>query len=348
MNVIGNGEVLHIREVFESAFHQGFFFKKSDYPLERLEILVGSDASTDATNTILQQLEKVHPMLHVRLFEHRTGKPGVINHLAESARGEILVITDANVMVDTNTLSEMVQCFKPDRVGLVDTRMINTLSKKDGISQQEKFYISREVRIKQQESLLWGSMMGPFGGCYAVRKSLYKPVPGNFLVDDFYINMSVLKQGYHCISNVEARVYEDVSNNLSEEFRRKKRISAGNYQNLAEFGSLLWSRQAGVAFSFFSHKVIRWIVPFLVMITLAISIYFSAGSRLYLLLALLQLAVIAIPLIDYLLRKIKIHNIPLRFISHFVLMNLALLAGFFKYLGGIKNNVWQPTKRNQD
>jgi hypothetical protein len=62
----------------------------------------------------------------------------------------------------------------------------------------------------------------------------------------------------------------------------------------------------------------------------------------------LQIAVIAIPLIDYLLRKINIHSIPLRFISHFVLMNLALLAGFFKYLGGIKNNVWQPTKRNQD
>jgi cellulose synthase/poly-beta-1,6-N-acetylglucosamine synthase-like glycosyltransferase len=321
---------------------------KSDYPSERLEILVGSDASSDSTNEILQKLEKAHGMLHVRLFEERTGKPGVVNQLAESARGEILIITDANVMVDTNTLSEIVRRFKQERVGLVDTRMINTMLKKDGISHQEKFYISREVKIKQQESLLWGSMMGPFGGCYAVRKSLYTPVPGNFLVDDFYINMSVLKQGYHCISNVEARVYEDVSNNLVEEFRRKKRISAGNYQNLAEFGSLLLSRRPGVAFSFFSHKVIRWLVPFLVMLTLAISIYFSGSSKLYLVLALLQLAVIGIPLIDYILRKIKIHSIPLRFISHFVLMNLALLAGFFKYLGGIKNNVWQPTKRNQD
>jgi cellulose synthase/poly-beta-1,6-N-acetylglucosamine synthase-like glycosyltransferase len=341
--------------VLISAFNEEYVIEskieslfKSDYPPERMEILVGSDASTDATNQILKQLNEAHPMLQVRLFEERTGKPGVVNQLAESARGEILVITDANVMVDTNTLSEIVRRFKPERVGLVDTRMINTMLKKDGISHQEKFYISREVKIKQHESLLWGSMMGPFGGCYAVRKSLYTPVPNYFLVDDFYINMSVLKQGYHCISNIDARVYEDGSNNLSEEFRRKKRISAGNYQNLSEFGSQLFSRNPGVAFSFFSHKVLRWMVPFLVLITLSISIYLSPQSPIYLLLTLLQIAVIAIPLIDYLLRKINIHSIPLRFISHFVLMNLALLAGFFKYLGGIKNNVWQPTKRNQD
>jgi len=321
---------------------------KSDYPSDRMEILVGSDASTDLTNQILEQLKKLHPIVHIYLFEIRKGKPGVINELAGLARGEILVITDANVMVDNNTLSEMARYFKSEKTGLVDTRMMNTRLKKDGISHQEKFYISREVKIKQHESLLWGSMMGPFGGCYAVRKSLYKPVPDNFLVDDFYINMAVLKQGFQCISNVEAQVYEEVSNNLKEEFRRKKRISAGNFQNLVKFAPLLFSRFPGLAFCFFSHKVVRWVVPFLVLITLSISIYLSPGHQLYFILALLQLAVIAIPLIDYFLRKIKIHSIPLRFISHFVLMNLALLAGFINYLGGIKNNVWQPTRRNQD
>jgi cellulose synthase/poly-beta-1,6-N-acetylglucosamine synthase-like glycosyltransferase len=173
-------------------------------------------------------------------------------------------------------------------------------------------------------------------------------VPDNFLVDDFYINMAVLKQGMRCISNVEARVYEDVSNELGEEFRRKKRISAGNFQNLAEYRSLLFSRLPGVGFCFFSHKVIRWIVPFLVLITLSLSMYLSRHYSVYLVLALLQLTVLIIPLLDHFLRKIKIHSIPLRFISHFILMNLALLAGFFKYAGGIKSNVWQPTRRNQD
>lgn len=326
---------------------------EGDYPPDRLEILVGSDASTDSTNKVLEQLKDVHKSLRIFLFQERTGKPGVVNRLVEESRGEILVITDANVMLDRTALREMIGYFLQPGIGLVDSRMINTRLKKDGISHQEKFYISREVRIKHNESLIWGSMMGPFGGCYAVRKSLYRPVPENFLVDDFYINMAVLQQGFRCISNVKAKVYEDVSNNLQEEFRRKKRIAAGNFQNLSSFGALLFSCKPGVSFCFFSHKVIRWFVPFLVIITLGSSLALGTSltpgydQLIYRILALLQLVVLVIPVIDHLLRKIKIHSIPLRFVSHFVLMNLALLAGFIRYLGGIRSNVWQPTRRNQ-
>ena len=320
---------------------------EADYPAGRLEILVGSDASTDGTNEILLRLKNEHPVLHVSVFKLRTGKPGVINRLAAQSKGEILVITDANVMLDENTLKELAGSFSRDETGLVDTCMINTRLKKDGISHQEKFYISREVKIKYNESRVWGTMMGPFGGCYAVRKANYQPVPDHFLVDDFYINMAVLKQGSQCISNVDARVYEDVSNDLMEEFRRKRRISAGNFQNLGRFSSLLFSRKPGIAFCFLSHKVIRWIVPFLVMISLGISAVPGLHHPFYLVLVLLQILVLFVPVIDHLLRKIKIHIIPLRFISHFVLMNLALLAGFFRYMGGIRSNVWQPTRRNQ-
>ncbi len=332
-------------EVIESKIES---ILKGNYPREKLEILVGSDASTDGTNEILQKLSgTLQPRLRIFLHEQRMGKPGVVNQLVKESTGEIMVITDANVMLDKTTLMEMIGYFKSSGIGLVDSQMINTSLNKSGISHQEKFYISREVRIKHNESLVWGTMMGPFGGCYAVRKSLYQPVPRNFLVDDFYINMAVLKQGYNCISNMDAKVYEDVSNELQEEFRRKKRISAGNFQNLSMSGSLLFSTKPGVAISFLSHKVIRWIVPFLVMVTLGTSIYLGMELLLYRILALLQIIVLVIPVIDLFLRKIKIHSLPLRFISHFVLMNLALLAGFIRYIGGIKSNVWQPTRRNQ-
>ncbi|MDX2430950.1 MAG: glycosyltransferase [Bacteroides sp.] len=332
---------------------------QSDYPTQKLEILVGSDNSSDRTNEILFKLEKENQQVKVRILKERTGKPQVINLLAEQATGEILVITDANVILDPSSLSILAASFRNKDIALVDTRMINASLKKDGISHQEKFYNGREVRIKNQESILWGSMMGPFGGCYAVRKQNYTPVPSHFLVDDFYVNMSVLKQGYKCVSNIKAKVYEDVSNDRREEFRRKKRISAGNFQNLGKFKSLLLSRRPGVAFCFLSHKVIRWVVPILALLTLATSLYLgltrmqdASGSlplfeNLYLLFALVQIIFIAIPLIDQILRKIGIHVLPLRFVSHFVLMNLALLAGFLRYIGGIKSNVWQPTRRNQ-
>jgi len=87
----------------------------SDYPAERLEILVGSDASTDHTNQILKQLEEQHTGIHIQLFEQRKGKPGVINELAERSSGEILVITDANVMVDKHTLSQLARHFQSDQ-----------------------------------------------------------------------------------------------------------------------------------------------------------------------------------------------------------------------------------------
>ncbi|MEA3463199.1 MAG: glycosyltransferase [Bacteroidota bacterium] len=334
-------EELVIRRKIDSVF-------LSDYPARKLEILVGSDASTDHTNAILQELKEANSSLHLFLYENRKGKPGIINELAKEARGEILVITDANVMLESNTLKELTRFFKDPGIGLVDSSLISTGIRKGGISRQEKFYTGREVSMKHHESVLWGSMMGPFGGCYAVRKSLYIPVPDHFLVDDFFINMAVLEQGAACISNTHARVGEDVSNNPREEFRRKKRISAGNFQNLCRFRSMLFKGSSGVGFCFFSHKVIRWFVPFLVMITLSTSIILGTNMHFYLLLALLHLLVLSVPVIEYILRKIGIQSIPLRFISHFVLMNTALLAGFFRFAGGIRNNVWQPTRRNQD
>ena len=320
----------------------------ADYPHEKMEILVGSDASTDRTNVLLKEKERSKPPVHLYFYEERQGKPRIINQLAEKAGGEILVISDANVLLESDTLRELVRYFREERIGLVDSRLISTGIKKDGISRQEKFYTSREVYIKHYESVLWESMMGPFGGCYAVRKSCYKPVPDHFLVDDFYISMSVFEQGYSCISNIRARVSEDVSNNPREEFRRKRRISAGNFQNLFRFGSLLFRGRRGVGFSFFSHKLLRWMVPFLVLATLVMSAFLSLNSTFYMILFLLHLLVLFVPVIEHILRKIGIQSIPLRFISHFVMMNLALLAGFFKFSGGIKNNVWQPTSRNQD
>jgi len=334
-------EQKHIGEKIDSVL-------RGNYPSDKLEVLVGSDASTDKTNNILKRLAESNPSLHITLFHERKGKPGIINELAQKAGGEILVITDANVMLEGNTLPELVRPFREKHIGLVDSMLINTGIKSDGISRQERFYTSREVSIKHYESRLWGAMMGPFGGCYAVRKSLYRKVPGHFLVDDFFINMSVLEQGAFCISNPDSKVYEDVSNNPREEFRRKKRISAGNFQNLCRFRNMLFKGRKGIGFCFFSHKIIRWIVPFLVMISLALSIFLCLYSFVYLLFALLQGLILITPLIDYMLRKIGIHSLPLRFISHFVLMNLALLAGFFRYLGGIQDNVWQPTRRNQD
>lgn len=318
---------------------------KGDLPIE---ILVGSDCSTDQTNAILERIQRKHPdIFRFYPFQKRQGKPGIINRLFDDAQGDILVLTDANVIFDGETLTRLIRHFAIPEIGLVDTRMINKGMRATGISKQEKAYISREVGIKHDESMLWGSMMGPFGGCFAMRRELYEKVPDNFLVDDFFLNMVVLEKGYLAINEPEALVYEDVSNDLQIEYRRKVRIATGNFQNLIRFSHLLWPPWSSVAFSFLSHKVIRWTGPLLYLLAL-ISVGLLAGQRTGYSIALLALLLIpALSLLDLTLKNLRIHIYFLRFITHFCAMNLAMLVGLLRYIKGVKNNVWQPTKRNQ-
>ena len=331
-------------EVIEEKIRSIF---KTHYPINKLEVLVGSDCSDDRTNEIVNGLTGEFEGLRFFPYQQRRGKGNVINDLFNNATGSVIILTDANVMVDENTVFELVRYFKDDRVGLVDSQMINTRMHPGGISFQEKAYISREVYIKQHESVLWGTMMGPFGGCFAIRADLYEPVPRNFLVDDFYINMKVLEKGYKCINNLEAKVYEDISNNLADEFRRKVRISTGNFQNLRKFSHLLWSKTKGLSFCFISHKALRWTGPFFLLAAYLANIVLAMGSTFYFYVFILHSLLFVLPLSDLLLKKAGVNLALLRFITHFYSMNLALLAGFFKSLKKIESNVWKPTKRNQ-
>jgi hypothetical protein len=134
---------------------------------------------------------------------------------------------------------------------------------------------------------------------------------------------------------------------LGEEFRRKVRISIGNFQNLRSFFFLLKKPFSGLAFAFFSHKILRWLTPFLLIAIYLISLYLSFDNSIYKTFFVVQTILMFIPILDALLRKINLHVILLRFITHFYSMNLALLVGFFKYISGANINVWKPTKRYQ-
>lgn len=321
---------------------------RSNYPTGRIEILVGSDASTDRTVAITTALEGEIPGLKCYDFPVRRGKPSVINELATMAKGEIIVLTDANVIFTPDTLQNIVRHFRNPEIGLVDTNMINKGLNSGGISCQETAYISREVWIKNLESRIWGAMMGPFGGCYALRKCDYPVVPANSLVDDFYINMKILERGKKTINDLESIVYEDVLNSLSAEFRRKVRIATGNFQNLRRFRALLWPPTTGIAFAFLSHKVIRWFGPLLIIAGFFSNAVLAANEGFYLLLFAGQFfTFFLIPIFDFVLKKIGIHITLFRFVVHFISMNLALLTGMIRNLRGVNTGVWKPTPRHQ-
>ncbi|MFA9391107.1 MAG: glycosyltransferase [Prolixibacteraceae bacterium] len=320
---------------------------KTTYPAHLIEVLIGSDNSNDNTNTIIDKLSEELPQLQIRKFTERQGKVNIINQLSERAAGEIIFITDANVLFDESTLFEVVKYFADEQIGLVDTHMTNYGIKKDGISFQEKSYISREVYVKNLESKAFGTMIGPFGGCYAIRKELFVKVPSNYLVDDFFICMNVLSKNKKSINNLDAVVYEDVSNVLSIEFNRKIRIAIGNFQNLLHFKKILYKPFSPLGFSFISHKVLRWFGPFFLLAAFISNLLLIQHSNWYVYLLIIQLSITFLPIADIILKMFGIHIVLLRFATHFYTMNLSLLIGFVKSLKGVKSNVWKPTKRFQ-
>jgi cellulose synthase/poly-beta-1,6-N-acetylglucosamine synthase-like glycosyltransferase len=352
-----------IRSIFEGS-----------YPADKFEVLVGSDASSDSTVQVASQLtvgsrqltvdssqqssvvsrqssedilSTVNRQLSTNLkvfdFKERRGKQNVVNDLVRESRGEILVLTDANVMFDRDTLYYMVRHFRNPMIGLVDTNMINRGMKESGISYQEKAYISREVHIKDMEGRIWGAMMGPFGGCYAIRKEDYSKVPSNYLVDDFYINMKIFEKGKLAINDVRALVFEELPEELKVEFRRKIRIGTGDFQNLRAFWRLIFSRQYG--FPFLSHKVIRWFGPFFLLAAFFTNLLLAFYNPLYPFLMAAQVVFYFVPLFDWLFKRAGVHLSLLRLVTHFISMNIALFIGFFKSLGTVRSGVWERTSR---
>ena len=322
-----------------------------DYPGE-LSFLVGSDNSSDRTNDILKDFAATDERLTYKVFTTRQGKPGIINQLASRAGIEgIYLLTDASVMLAPNTITELVKpmLVEPE-IGLVDTTMVQTGGTETGVGGAEANYIDGEVAVKQAEGQLWRAMIGPFGGCFALRARAFRPVPDNFLVDDFFLCMSAYEQGYGGISQPTAIVEETVGQQLQDEFRRKVRISSGNWQNLFRFRHLWWPPTRNpLSFALFSHKILRWWTPFLLLIGAVAwwGLALTTGNHIVLLsVALVSALFIGGALLDAVLAAFGINLPPLRALRYFIAMNAALLVGFYRFLTGIRSNVWQPSSRN--
>lgn len=332
-----------------------------DYPSHKFNIFIGSDSSEDQTNKIVSAAAEDNARFHFFAFKERRGKPAVINDLADAAKKHfnrkysnqnnthIFLITDANVMLDRQTLRHLVRHFHNEQIVIVDANMLNDGLRQKGISRSENRYLSGEVQLKYNEGLVWGKMIGPFGGCYAIRADWFTPVPPHYLVDDFYICMRVLERNGLTINDLDAVCYEAATHRIQDEYRRKTRISAGNYQNLKTFRHLWLPPFSTVNFAFFSHKVLRWWgIFFIVFSTIASGVLAFYGNRLYQLIFVLWVVLlIGIPLLNFILKKLNWNIALIRNINYFIWMNIALGQGFFRYLKGIEKGTWEPTVREE-
>ena len=178
-----------------------------------------------------------------------------------------------------------------------------------------------------------------------MKAKYFKVFPANFLMEDFYESMHVLSLHQDCILNDKALVYEDLPGSVEEEYKRKRRISAGNFQNLSVYYPIALQPFSAAGFSFLSHKVFRWFTPFFLILIFLSSIVLSIENNVFLMLLLMQMVLYTSVFLDKALARFEINWIPLRAVSYFLQMNAALLSGFVYFLNGVKSNVWQPTQR---
>jgi cellulose synthase/poly-beta-1,6-N-acetylglucosamine synthase-like glycosyltransferase len=308
------------------------------YPLELLEIWVGSDCSSDKTDEILMEYAQNFSNVHFIRFNERTGKPQIINQLQKQVQADILILTDADTIFHLDTISELIRPFNNTKIGGVQALFISTAPPNKDVSYQEVAYNNREVMIKRGESRL-GCVIGAYGACYALRNDLYVPVPKNFIVDDFFLFMNVLKKGFYTVVNEKAICEMEISGDSKIEFQRKIRIGSGNFQNFFYFKSF-WLPFTITSWVYWSHKVLRWFTPFFLAQLLLCNIYILKLNSMFITSFVLQLIIYFIGFIDSFLEKISIQFNFFRFIKHFLFMNFALFLGFIKFVNGIPKSSW--------
>lgn len=329
-----------ILEKLKSSFN-------SLYPAAALSMRLGSDASTDKTDEIVRKMQANEPRLLFTRFSNRTGKAQILNELVKQSTADLLLFTDANIIFQPDTITRLVKSMEDPKVGIAGGTLVYKSSNAKGISKQENRYLRFENKLKGIESRAFGCAMGAEGGCYLIRRNLFPGIPPAYYMEDFYISMHVLREGFKVIMAKGATVLEDVSVESSEEYKRKVRISIGNFQNLKTYSSMILGRFFPIGFVFLSHKVLRWLTPMLLIVILMSVMLLAPTHPFFALFAGSYMTFIGLGLFGILFSQ-KGKAGWLKYPGHFLHMNLALLEGFFIFTKGVESNVWQPTKRNQD
>ena len=314
---------------------------ETDYPADRLQVLVVSDASTDRTDEIARSFHD----RGVRLIAQpiRRGKSLGLNDAVEEARGDIVVFTDANATFTPETIPMLVRYFTDPAVGLVTGYTRHVARGAGEVAQATNLYTSLERVIKIAESR-WGCCVGADGAVFALRRRLFKPLQYDD-INDFVIPLNVIQQGSECLYATGAFCVEPTSESVTSEFRRQARITNRTLRALWRHADLLNPFRFGLfSFFLFSHKIVRFLVPALMTVAV-VALGLLAGLHMPSLLGA-ALIVAALALVT---RKVPIPAEgvvaqiarPLRMLDIAMTVHVAALQGWWHFLNGRRDVMWQ-------
>lgn len=317
-----------IRQKLENTLSQ-------DYPADRMEVLVGSDASTDATDSIVQSFDDPRVALH-RLEPHG-GKAAVLNMLIERATGDLILFTDADVKLSSDTVRRLAWRFRDSQVGAAQTRYFRI---NDDGNPAESLFDRFDAKLKELEGRL-GAMVGAYGWALMVRRSLCRQLPAGVILDDFVLGVSPFWKGYDTVYEARALATTRVEDEKTE-FRRRVRIGSGNLQALLLCKGLLLPKYGIKAWVLFSHKVLRMALPFLLLLMFAGSLIL-VRQPFFRVMFLLQLGVYGTV---WLVPRARGFWHRLFMPQYFVWVNLAQLVGYWQFFFGRQRNLpWRRTPR---
>lgn len=310
-----------------------------DYPADRIELWVGSDGSTDATDVVLRSCSDSR--LRRLLFTERRGKISVLNDIMSQVDAEIVVMSDANTDLAPDAIRQLVKHFDDPFLGCVSGEL--SLTQNGGVS-GEGLYWKYEGWIKRNESKL-GFLIGCNGGIFAMRRELFTPLPSSTIVEDFVLTMRIVQRGYRVRFEPAAKATEPACPSSKAEMVRKIRIGAGGFQALGLTAGVLSPLHGFASFAYWGHKVLRWCVPFVFLSSLLANIALCKIPAFGAFLAIQTLGILVAILASVVPATIKLPRWT-RPVSYFFLMNYALFCGFFRFLFGTQRVTWEKAPQS--
>lgn len=314
------------------------------YPGEKLEIIVASDGSTDRTDEIVKSFSEKGIVL--KRVEGRKGKTEAQNQCVKIASGEIILFSDANAFYSKNAIRKIIRNFNDDKVGGVCGNLVY-YNEKDKSDDHENTYWKFEKFLKQKESDL-GTLLGANGSIYAIRKDLYVPL-ANHLISDLVEPLKVVQKGYRFVYENEAISLEIFdTDTFSQAYNRKVRINVRSIIGLYHSRFLINLTKYGfTTIQFLSHKVLRYLMPFLLIAVFVVNIY-CLKTLFFWCFVLFGLQVIcySAAILGFIRRNEEKSN---KFIDtpwYFLWTHIAILNAFYRLIRGDRKITWDTVRKN--
>lgn len=311
-----------------------------NYPEDKLDVVVVDDGSSDGTCAVVRDFQS--PRITLLAQEQRSGKTAALNRAAQTARGAVLVFTDANAIYERNAIRHLIEGFDADGQVAVVCGELRYQPHPQANSDEESRYWNLEIRLKKAESNL-GTLLGANGSIYAQRRELFQPLRED-LISDFIGPLLLAKQGYRTVYQPQAVSLETSTRSLASEFRRKKRIVQRSLYGLWAHRELLSPFSSGwLAVQLWSHKVLRWLLP-LWLFGLGMGCFWLRHQPLFLVLLIIQLLFYAAGLLGLWLQVAGSRPSLLRFPAYIMMLLGASLAGLWGFIQGQKVVTWEPQR----